>query len=159
MDQRAKEILRPYEGQKIKVYITGLSALMISVLNTAYELSLSVEFLHYDEDTEEYFTQDMDEDISKCARKTLCEIESFERSILEAVQEKKCLEDWTEKNDIKIRYADIFDGDKIRENMWTSKQLAKNLKEGKYESFLKMVSFFAEAAPLSALGYHFLRRL
>lgn len=63
MDQRAKEMLSPYKGWKIEVYATGLSALMISVLNIAYELNISVNFLHYDEDEEEYFLQNMDEDI------------------------------------------------------------------------------------------------
>lgn len=60
-EQRAGEFIKEYRGGVIKIYLSGLTAAFISVLNAAQREDVSVIWLHYNYDTEEYFEQKMDE--------------------------------------------------------------------------------------------------
>ncbi len=59
-EETAMQTLSPYRHKSIKIYLTGLKPLCISTLNVAYRLGISVIWLHYDCDREEYFSQRMD---------------------------------------------------------------------------------------------------
>lgn len=60
-EQQAEEFLEEYRGGAIKIYLSGLTAACISVLNAAYKKDVSVTWLHYNYDMEEYFEQNMEE--------------------------------------------------------------------------------------------------
>ncbi|MCD8023671.1 MAG: hypothetical protein LUF30_12105 [Lachnospiraceae bacterium] len=55
----AERVLTPFSGKNVRIYLTGLKPLVISVLNVAGRLGIGVTWLHYDCDREEYFEQRM----------------------------------------------------------------------------------------------------
>ena len=59
-EEHAEKVLKLYKGKKLEIYLSGLTPVYVSVLNAAYKLDLPVTFLHFDNDTEEYFPQVMD---------------------------------------------------------------------------------------------------
>ena len=59
-EEQAEKVLKTVKQKQVFVYLTGLTQMTLSVLNVAYRLGISVTFLHYDFDTEEYFQQRMD---------------------------------------------------------------------------------------------------
>lgn len=56
----AREFLKVWRNKKIRIYLSGLTSAFVSVLNAASQENVSVVWLHYDYDTEDYFPQDMD---------------------------------------------------------------------------------------------------
>lgn len=60
-EEQVEKVLKKVMKKQIFVYLTGLTQMILSVLNVAYRLGISIIFLHYDVDTEEYFPQNMDE--------------------------------------------------------------------------------------------------
>ena len=57
---QAEKFLQNYEGKTAVIYLSGLTAAFVSVLNAAVKINVSIIWLHYDHDTEEYFAQNMD---------------------------------------------------------------------------------------------------
>lgn len=59
-EEQAGEVLKTWSGKKLKICVSGLTSAAVSVMNAAARVGVSVVWLHYDYDTEEYFPQDMD---------------------------------------------------------------------------------------------------
>ncbi len=59
-EKKAREFLKVWRNQKIRIYLSGLTSAFVSVLNAASQENVSIVWLHYDYDTEDYFPQDMD---------------------------------------------------------------------------------------------------
>lgn len=59
-EERAREFLKVWRNKKIRIYLSGLTSAFVSVLNAASQENVSIVWLHYDYDTEDYFPQDMD---------------------------------------------------------------------------------------------------
>lgn len=57
MQQRADEELKMIRGKHLKLYATGLTQLLVSVWNAARKYGIGLEVLHYNADTEQYFSQ------------------------------------------------------------------------------------------------------
>ena len=58
-EQVADTVLRTYAGKHIKLYITGMTQALVSVLNITEEHHISITCMHYDYASESYFPQRM----------------------------------------------------------------------------------------------------
>lgn len=59
-EEQADQCLRDFKGRRIAIYVSGLTSAAVSVLNAAWREQISVTWLHYDYDREDYFPQCMD---------------------------------------------------------------------------------------------------
>ncbi len=60
-EEQAGKFLREFRDRKLTIYLSGLTSAAVSVLNAARREWVSVTWLHYDYDKEDYFPQYMDE--------------------------------------------------------------------------------------------------
>ena len=59
MEEVVREKLQQYTGNTIGIYVTGLTALLISTLNVAADLEIQINWWHYDLKENDYFLQKM----------------------------------------------------------------------------------------------------